>query len=445
MCKNLDIKTVTVVGANGTMGRNVSAIFASFGHAKVYMVSRDLKKSEEAKNIAYQSVRAESTKNNMFAADYSMLESCVAESDLVFESSAENWEVKSSVTKKIAKAAEKHINQCKNTIFCTGTSGLSITELSKFYPKELRDNYMGMHMFNPPYTMTLCEMTPTKYSDRSLFEAAKEYCRMVLFRTVVEVKDSPAFLGNRIGFQFINEALQCAEKYKYNGGIDYIDAILGSFTGRNMAPLVTSNFVGLDIHKAIVDNLYKNTNDFAHDAFVFPAFAQKLIADGNLGRKSGGGLYKTILHDNGVKIHQVYDVETDTYRNVMKYMFPFTEQMLSALKEGNYATAFRVLKTNRSLEAELCLYFLIKYVLYSLCATELVGYDIHSADDVMATGFNWCPPLATIQALGGMNEFEGLCRERIDGNILERVNLKHLLQRVESSKYDYRKFIKAKK
>lgn len=445
MSKNLEVKTVTVVGANGTMGRNVSAIFASFGHAKVYMVSRDLKKSEEAREKAYQSVRAESVKNNMFSADYSMLESCVAESDLVFESSAENWAVKSSVTGMIVDAASKHIDQCRNTIFCTGTSGLSITGLSKLYPEELRGNYMGMHMFNPPYTMTLCEMTPTEYSNRDIFEAAKDYCRTVLFRTVVEVKDFPAFLGNRIGFQFINEALQYAEKYKYSGGIDYIDAILGPFTGRNMAPLVTSNFVGLDVHKAIVDNLYENTDDFAHETFVLPAFAQKLIADGNLGRKSDGGLYKTVLHDSGAKIHQVYDVEAGIYRNVMKYTFPFVEQMLEYLEEGDYTAAFQVLETNRSTEAEMCLYFLIKYVLYSLRATELVGYDIHSADDVMASGFNWCPPLAMIQALGGIDEFEALCRERIDRSILERVNLEHLLQRVEPSKYDYRKFIKAKK
>lgn len=59
---------------------------------------------------------------------------------------------------------------------------------------------------------------------------------------MVEVKDSPAFLGNRIGFQFINEALRYAERLKDNSGIDYIDAILGSFTGRSMAPLTTSDF-----------------------------------------------------------------------------------------------------------------------------------------------------------------------------------------------------------
>lgn len=72
----------------------------------------------------------------------------------------------------------------------------------------------------------------------------------------MQVKDNPAFLGNRIGFQFINDAMQYADRFKDNGSIDYIDAILGSFTERSMAPLTTSDFVGLDVHKAIVDNIY---------------------------------------------------------------------------------------------------------------------------------------------------------------------------------------------
>lgn len=138
----------------------------------------------------------------------------------------------------------------------------------------------------------------------------------------------------------INEILQLAEKYKYNGGIDYIDAIIGPFTGRAMAPLVTANFVGLDVHKAIVDNLYENTHDFVHSAFVLPDYVEKLVEKGKLGRKSGEGLYKTFLHDNGTKIHQVYDIENNHYREIIKYIFPFVEQMVKYLKTGDYEKAF---------------------------------------------------------------------------------------------------------
>lgn len=261
---------------------------------------------------------------------------------------------------------------------------------------------------------------------------------------MVEVKDSPAFLGNRIGFQFINEALQTAEKYKYNGGIDYIDAILGPFTGRAMAPLVTADFVGLDVHKAIVDNLYENTNDYAHNTFILPQFAEMLIKENRLGRKTGEGLYKTIIHDSGAKIRQVYDIEHGYYRNVMKYQFPFVEEMVSAFQVGDYEKGFVALINNHSLEADLCCTFLLKYILYSLEAAKDVGYDIHSADDVMAAGFNWCPPLAILEALGGTKVVEQLCVERLEQNILEKIQVKKLLEKAEPSRYDYRRFIKAK-
>lgn len=148
-------------------------------------------------------------------------------------------------------------------------------------------------MFNPPYYMTLCEVIPTEYSDKALLNDIKDYLAEVLLRTVVEVADVPAFLGNRIGFQFINQAMQLAQDKAERGGIDYVDAIFGPFSGRAMYPLVTSDFVGLDVHKAIVDNVYFNTEDKARDSFVFPEFARRLVSEGRLGRKSAkGGLYR---------------------------------------------------------------------------------------------------------------------------------------------------------
>ena len=87
----MNIKTVTVVGANGTMGTNVSAIFASFGNAKVFMVSRDVEKSKKAALKAGKTVKADSIIENLVPADYSMLADCVNQSDLVFESAADSY------------------------------------------------------------------------------------------------------------------------------------------------------------------------------------------------------------------------------------------------------------------------------------------------------------------------------------------------------------------
>lgn len=93
------IKTITVIGANGTMGCNVSAIFASFGKAKVYMVSRSIEKAEKAVSNAAMSVRSDAIKDNLIPADYSMLESCIKDSDMVFESVVEDISIKLDVNR----------------------------------------------------------------------------------------------------------------------------------------------------------------------------------------------------------------------------------------------------------------------------------------------------------------------------------------------------------
>ncbi|WP_413305723.1 3-hydroxyacyl-CoA dehydrogenase family protein [Bacillus sp. 1P10SD] len=432
------IKTVTVIGANGTMGCNVSGIFASFGDAKVYLVSRTLEKAQKAVAKAAMSVKADAIMGNLIPADYSMLESCIKDSDLVFESVAENLNTKLEVNREISKYAGS------DTIICTGSSGLSIKQLAEVFPESIRKNYMGVHFFNPPYNLTLCELIPSSYTDRKLFENVRDYVTKKLYRTAVEVNDSPAFLGNRIGFQFINEVLQYAEKYKDNGGIDYIDTILGQFTGRSMAPLVTSDFVGLDVHKAIVDNIYQNTSDYARGTFVMPQFAVDLVNSGKMGRKTKGGLYKLDVSNSGVKRKFVYDIATNSYREMIKYSFPYAENMVNSFKVGDYHSAFKTLINNQSKEAALCLEFLLKYVVYSLNATNLVGDGIQSADDVMATGFNWCPPLAVIQALFGVESFKSLAKERLSKEILDQIDLDLLLRKVEVSKYDFRRYFKAK-
>lgn len=434
----MNIQTITVIGVTGTMGANVAGIFASFGDAKVYCVGRDIEKVKRTIPRIVKSVRADAIAKNLIPADFSMLEKCVAESDLIFESSKEDMQVKTEIAAMVGKAMKPH------AISGTGSSGLSINTIVECYPEELRSRFFGIHMFNPPYTLQLCELTPTGYSDVHLKEELKEYLKNKLHRTVVEVKDSPAFLGNRIGFQFINEALQYAEKFKDNGGIDYIDAILDSFTGRTMAPLTTADFVGLDVHKAIVDNIYECTNDYVHDTFVFPTFADKLVEEGQLGRKSGGGLYQLVRYDNGLKRQTVLDISTGLYRDVISYVFPFADKMKRYIAEGDYRKAFERLVNNHSQEADICRHFLLNYIVYSLYATKEVGYTIEAADDVMAAGFNWCPPLAMYQALSIVADVPALIRENLP-NVCEKVNIDELLAEVKPSKYDYRLYFKSRR
>ena len=434
----MNIKTVTVVGANGTMGTNVSAIFASFGNARVFMVSRDMEKSKKAALRAGKTVKADSIIKNLVPADYSMLADCVMQSDLVFESAAENLELKISLHTQIGTSLRK------GAVACTGSSGLSITRLAECYPEEVRCQFFGVHMFNPPYQLTLCELTSSPYSDMQMYGDLKEYLTNQLYRTVAESKDLPAFLGNRIGFYFMNEALQYAEKYQDNGGIDYIDSLLGPFTGRTMPPITTADFVGLDVHKAIVDNIYENTNDFVHEKFVLPGYVQKLIDQKKLGRKTGEGLYKLIKNDSGDKRMMVYDIKTGQYRDEIRYSFPFALRMRAFLRDGDYDDAIRELISNRSQEADICLRFLLRYIVYALYTAEHVGYDLRVADDVMATGFTWCPPFAMMEAFTRVCDLGALMKERLKPEIIGNVDIDHIIAEQIKSKYDYRIYFKAK-
>ena len=436
----MNIKTVTVLGANGTMGHNVSGIFASFGDCKVYMMCRSMEKAQAAVAKAAASVKADAITENLIPKDYSSIEECIPESDLIFESVAETFEAKASINEQIAPYIRE------DAVITTGTSGLSINKLAEMFPENLRPRYMGMHFFNPPYSLPLCEIITSQYSDPQLVAAVSDYAAKTLVRTEVEIEDAAAFLGNRIGFQFISEALIYAEKYKDNGGIDYIDSILGQFTGRNMAPINTADFVGLDVTKAIIDNLYENTNDYAHETFRVPEYCNRLVREGKLGRKTRQGLYKSIKHENGTRTNFVYDIGTGEYREKINYSFPFANKMIEHLRSGEYTRAFGVLTSNHSIECEICLSFLLKYVLYSLTAARLVSDSPHAADHVMAAGFGWVPPLALIDALGGKYVFAKLAKERLDPALVAAIGIDKTLEDIpQKSTYDFRRYFKGKR
>ncbi len=431
----MQIKTVTVIGANGTMGANISAIFASFGDAKVYMIGRDMDKISAARERAAKSVKADVVAENLIAADYTMLEKAVRESDLIFESVAENVQIKTAVYEEIAPYLKD------DAVICTGTSSLPVNTFAQLMPEKLQSRFFGVHFFNPPYNMPLCELIATDYTDKNLCEEMETYLSHTLVRKVVLVKDAPAFLANRIGFQFINQAMQYAQVYQDKGGVDYVDAIMGSFTGRAMPPLLTADFVGLDIHKAIVDNLYENTNDLFNASFKLPAFAQTLVSEGKLGRKTAGGLYKTeIVEDK--KLRKIYDVQTNSYRPIKKYDIPFASKMKQHMKNGDYIEAFKVLVSDKTEDSELCLTLMVSYIVYSMLTVAEVGYTTKAADVVMAEGFNWCPPLALAGALSKVTDLKQLITQKLDANVLGQLDVDALVGQICPSDYDYRPYFK---
>lgn len=118
--------------------------------------------------------------------------------------------------------------------------------------------------------------------------------------------------------------------------------------------------------------------------------------------------------------------------------------MIKDIKTGNYESAFQYLVNDDSEESILCLQLLMKYVIYSIKTTKAIGESIHSADDVMATGFSWIPPLAVIDIFGGGQDFKKLVKTKLSTEYYESNDLEHLLSDIPRSNYDYRPFLKAK-
>lgn len=394
-----EIKTVTILGANGAMGAGSAGVIAAFGNAKVYMLARDLEKAKDGVEKAYNSVKAEVIRKNLIPGTYDQdLERCVAESDWVFELVAESYEVKEPINARIAKARRP------GTIVSTVSSGLSIERLAKAFDEDGQKHYYGTHFFNPPYKMILCELVTHPGNDKKLTEELGEYLDKKLGRAVVYTNDTPAFAGNRVGFQLMNEVAILAEKHSDQGGIALMDEIMSGYTGRAMGPLATVDFVGLDVHKAIVDNIYENTKDGAHETFKLPAYMQKLIDEGKLGMKAKGGLTKITKTADGKKEKFVYNIKTGNYDPYPKFNIEFINQAKTLIQKSDYKGAMNVVKSAKGIEAEIARYFISRYISYSLSIVGEVVDTKEMVDMAMGFGFNWVPASAFVDFLGGPKE-----------------------------------------
>jgi len=427
----MKINTVTILGANGTMGSQCAGIIAGFGNAKIYMIARDINKAEDGINKATDSIKSDVIKTQLIPKTYDDIEECISKSDWIFECASEDLDIKQKFNNQISKYKQK------NSIVSTVSSGLSISNLSKSFNKNT--NYFGTHFFNPPYKMVLCELISNSNSDSKIKKELFDYLKNTLYREVVITNDTPGFAGNRIGFQFLNETLQFAEKYQKQGGIALIDKLLSGFTGRAMSPIVTIDLVGLDIHKAIVNNIYNLTNDAAHESFKMPDFVEYLISNNFLGNKNGQGFYKK---EGDQKL--VFNIDKKIYEPIPKFNIDFINQAKELISNGEYKKAFELILKTKTFESEIIQYFFARYISYSLSLVGPVVKTKEDVDKVMAYGFNWLPPCVLIDLIGGKDEAIKLIKKHKLLIPLEITNHSSIEKFYTlENELDFRSFIKA--
>jgi 3-hydroxyacyl-CoA dehydrogenase len=392
----IEINDVVVLGANGTMGAGSGEVFAA-GGCKVVFLARTAEKAHEGLVTAENMARAQRVADRISVGTYGdELEEAVAKADLIFEALAEDIELKKNFFARVDRCRRP------DSIVATVSSGLSITEMARGRSASFRRNFLGLHLYNPPNVIIGTEVIPHPETDPTLVPEIVRMLETRFGRVAIVTADKPAFAGNRIGFKVLNDVAILAATH----GVAFADYLIGPHTGRAMPPLATVDLVGWDVHKAIVDNVYANTNDEARASFALPAYMQRLVDHGHLGDKTPerGGFYRRIKEGN-TTLHLVLDPQTGGYKDrhdAPVRPIPFVEEMRRRNRVGRYGEAFKIFAEAAGAEAELARRIILGYVSYALNRVgehEVVAHA-RDVDRIMGFGFNWAPPTVLVDVLG---------------------------------------------
>jgi 3-hydroxyacyl-CoA dehydrogenase len=240
----------------------------------------------------------------------------VGECDWVIEAVVENVDIKRSLLKKV-EAVRK-----PGTIITTNTSGLPVGLIAEGFSDDFRKLWFGTHFFNPPRYMRLLEIISTPDSDPTAIESIAHFCDVRLGKGIVWAKDTPNFIGNRIGTFSALNVMHIMQRMDMS--IEEVDALTGPAVGwPKTATFRLMDLVGLDILGHVVTNLLQNVKDERSDLSL-PDFYKKMVERKMLGDKTKGGFYKKQKGAEGEQ-RLGLDWKTLEYRPKQKASFPSLE------------------------------------------------------------------------------------------------------------------------
>ncbi len=288
------IRKVAVLGA-GVMGAQIAAHCANAG---VPVILFDLAAKEGNRNAIAERAIANLKKLNpapLGAADlaeaiepanYEDHLERITECDLIIEAIAERMDWKHDLYRTVAPVVAEH------AIFATNTSGLSITRLAEGLDDDLRPRFCGVHFFNPPRYMALVELIPTAQTEPRILDDLETFLTTTLGKSVVRAKDTPNFVGNRVGIFSILATMAEAEKFGLT--YDVVDDLTGAKMGRaKSGTFRTADVVGLDTMAHVIKTMQDNLPDDPFAAhFATPPVLAGLLEKKALGQKTGAGFFR---------------------------------------------------------------------------------------------------------------------------------------------------------
>jgi len=243
----------------------------------------------------------------------------IAQCDWVIEAVTENLEIKRALWAKV-EALRK-----PGTILSTNTSGIPLRDISAGFTPEFHQHFLGTHFFNPPRYLHLMELIPGPGTDPAVLSFVAEFAERRLGKGVVQCKDTPNFIANRIG-SFLGATVQQA-MIEGDYTIEEVDALTGPLIGMpNSASFRLLDIVGLDVWAFVAQNLYPLIpHDPWRERLRPPEFFLKMLERKWLGEKSGQGFYKRVGEGEAREFHAI-DWKTLEYHPAQKVKFPEVEQ-----------------------------------------------------------------------------------------------------------------------
>ena len=392
------IKKVAVIGS-GIMGSGIACHFANIGVEVLLLdiVPRELTDAEQKKGLTLENkaVRNRLVNEHLAFALKSKPSpiyhpsfaqrittgnttddmALIASADWIIEVVVERLDIKQQVFEQIEKYRKP------GTLITSNTSGIPIHFMSEGRSEDFQKHFCGTHFFNPARYLKLFEIIPGPQTSTEVLDFLNEYGEKYLGKTSVVAKDTPAFIGNRIGIFGIMSMFHNVKEMGFT--VEEIDKLTGPIIGRpKSATFRTVDVVGLDTLVHVANGLYQGVpNDEAHDLFKLPEFISKMMENKWLGSKSGQGFYKK----EGKEILTL-DLDTLEYRSAKKASFATLELTKTIDKPIN---RFKVLITGKDKAGEFYRKDFGGMFAYVANRIPEISDDVYKIDDAMKAGFGW--------------------------------------------------------
>jgi 3-hydroxyacyl-CoA dehydrogenase len=384
----MSIRSAAVLGA-GVMGAQIAALFANAGLSVVLLdVTRDaaregLKRARALKPDPFFTPEAAGLiRTGSFDED---LES-IGTADWIVEAIVENLESKRALFERVEPLRRA------DAIISTNTSGIPIAAIGEGRSEAFRRHWLGTHFFNPPRYLRLLELIPSADTDPAVVQTIASFADLRLGKGVVVAKDTPNFIGNRIGLYGVVQLLRAVDSGEVT--IEEVDAITGPAIGRpRSATFRTMDIAGIDVLAHVARNLAERLDDPAERAmFVLPSFVEQMVARGMTGAKAGRGFYTK----RGEEILTL-DPRTLEYRAKQPVKLPSLE---AARTLESTADRIRVLYNGQDKVGSLLRATLGPTLEYAARIAPDIASSAEDVDNAMRWGFGWeLGPLETRAAL----------------------------------------------